>query len=194
MLISRHDRPVAFVNLLYIVIFTWLSLRRENYEFLLYAGIIIVLFALILIKQRALKFNGTILWGLTVWGLMHMAGGNVRVGDGILYEVQLIQPFLRFDQLVHFLGFGTATLVCHHLLKPHLREATPWSPTLIGLIVMMGVGVGGLNEIVEFIAVGVIPETGVGGYENTLWDMVFNLFGACAAVALLRIRHAEADA
>ncbi len=57
---------------------------------------------------------------------------------------------------------------------------------------MMGLGVGGLNEIVEFIAVLTIPETGVGGYDNTLWDMVFNLLGACAAAASLRTRHANA--
>ena len=38
-----------------------------------------------------------------------------------------------------------------------------------------GSGFGALNEVVEFIAVLTIPETNVGGYENTGWDLVANL-------------------
>jgi hypothetical protein len=33
-----------------------------------------------------------------------------------------------------------------------------------------------------------VPETGVGGYENTLWDLVFNLLGALAAVVVIGLR------
>jgi putative membrane protein len=43
-------------------------------------------------------------------------------------------------------------------------------------------GLGALNEIVEFAAVVASPSTGVGGYYNTALDLVFNGLGATLAV------------
>ncbi len=150
---------------------------------------------LILLKQRTVRYELPELWGLTFWGMMHMCGGILRVDGEVLYSLQLIPNFLRFDQFVHFFGFGIATLVCHHLLKSHLKSDLPRSLTLAVLIVLMGSGVGAVNEILEFIAVKIVPETGVGGYENTMWDLVFNLLGALTAVAYLRLRsHAPTPA
>jgi hypothetical protein len=73
------------------------------------------------------------------------------------------------------------------MLKPVLSRPR----TLIILVALMGCGLGALNEIVEFIAVKAMPETNVGGYDNTLWDMVFNLIGASIAAtwAVSRVRR-----
>jgi hypothetical protein len=38
-------------------------------------------------------------------------------------------------------------------------------------------GFGALDEVVKFVAVLLIPNTNVGGYVNTGWDLVSNLFG-----------------
>jgi hypothetical protein len=38
-----------------------------------------------------------------------------------------------------------------------------------------------VNEVVEFVATLLIPETNVGGYRNTGWDLVSNLIGATTA-------------
>jgi hypothetical protein len=51
-----------------------------------------------------------------------------------------------------------------------------------------GMGFGALNEIVEFVATLTIPETNVGGYENTGWDLVFNFFGCVIAAIVIRVR------
>lgn len=51
-----------------------------------------------------------------------------------------------------------------------------------------GMGFGALNEVVEFIATITLPSTNVGGYVNTGWDLVFNLFGCVAAAAMIRFR------
>ena len=46
-------------------------------------------------------------------------------------------------------------------------------------------GLGALNEIVEFTAVLTVPNTNVGGYYNTALDLVFNGAGAaCAMIAI----------
>ena len=189
-MLARNERPILIVNLLYISIFTAMALRHRNYEFVLYAGVVIAIVICILAMQSRIRFGLPILWGLTVWGILHMAGGNLRVGSGVLYGVLLIPlvpsyEILRYDQVVHFFGFGVATLVCHHLLRPHLRTDVGRSGVLAGLVVLMGVGVGALNEILEFVAVIIVPETGVGGYTNTLLDLVFNLAGAIGAVLWL---------
>ena len=41
-------------------------------------------------------------------------------------------------------------------------------------------GLGALNEVVEFIAFASLARTGVGDLYNTGLDLIFNLFGALA--------------
>jgi hypothetical protein len=178
---SRRELPVIVFSAAYMVVFVGISLTRSNYEFVLYAAVVVGLAAWILVKQNKVRFDSTILWGMSLWGLLHMAGGNIRVGSYVLYNVQLVPVVLRYDQLVHAFGFGTATLLCFHVLKGRLNPATPRNGTLVILVALMGCGVGALNEIVEFVAVKAVPETNVGGYDNTLWDLVFNLIGASVA-------------
>ena len=189
MLLTRRETPVLIANLVYVPAFTVIALRNLNFEFVLYVGVILIIAAWVVWKQRSVRFDLPILWGLTIWGLLHMAGGNIRVGDDVLYGLQLIPVVLRYDQLVHAFGFGTATLVCHHLLKPYLRDGLDRWRTLSILIVLMGSGLGAINEIIEFIAVKTLPETNVGGYDNTLWDLIFNLIGGLLAVAWLTLRR-----
>ncbi|UCE59692.1 MAG: DUF2238 domain-containing protein [Phycisphaerales bacterium] len=190
MLLTKRELPILVFNLIYVGIFTAVALGGSNHEFVLYAGVIVLLVALVVIKQQTLKFDPTILWGLSLWGLLHMAGGNLHVRGTVLYSLQLIPiipsyEILRYDHAVHMFGFGVATLICHHLLRPYVKTDVERWRTLALLIVLMGSGVGALNEIIEFVAVVTVPETGVGGYENTMLDLVFNLLGGLMAVAWL---------
>ena len=189
MLLSRKEIPILLVNVAYMSVFTVVALRNLNFEFLLYVGVVLVIAGWILCKQRTVLFPRPILWGLTVWGLMHMVGGNIRLDGAMIYSLQLIPKVLRFDQLVHAFGFGVATLVCHHLLTPYLKEGITGWGALSVLIVLMGSGLGAINEIIEFVAERSFKETGVGGYDNTLWDLVFNLIGATLAVFYLAWRR-----
>jgi len=194
MLLTKRELPVLAVNVIYITVFTLIALRRTNYEFLLYVGVIVIIAVWILFKQRAVQFDATILWGLTAWGLMHMAGGNLQVRDGVLYGVVILPlvpslEILRYDQFVHAFGFGVATLVCHHILKPYLKDEIARWRGLAALVALMGLGVGALNEIIEFVAVLTMPETGVGGYDNTMWDLVFDMLGAAIAVIWIGARR-----
>ncbi|BBI65284.1 hypothetical protein HSBAA_65900 [Vreelandella sulfidaeris] len=47
---------------------------------------------------------------------------------------------------------------------------------------MAAQGVGAVNEMIEFIVVLLVPDNGVGGYYNTLLDIVFNFIGATLAI------------
>ena len=197
MLISRRDVPILVVNLIYFPFFSALAVSRSNYEFMLYAGVILVVAISIILAQHRVRFSGTILWGLTIWGLLHMAGGNLRVGDDVLYGLVLVPilpsyEILRYDHFVHLFGFAVATLICHHLLRPYLQARIEHWFVLSILIVLMGSGVGAINEIIEFLAVKTMPRTGVGGYDNTLLDMVFNLLGGLLAVFILSRQRRQA--
>ena len=184
--ISKVYIGILLFNLAYLSLFCFLFTSIKNYEFLLYVAT--VAFFVIFIGYLHLKFNfnPAILIGLSLWGFLHMLGGFVRIGDGVLYGYQIIDKFLRFDQLVHMYGFGMATLFAYYILRPSLNvRVRPISVSV--LLVFIGMGLGSLNEIIEFAAVLAFPGTGVGGYYNTLWDMVFNTVGAIIAVIYLNM-------
>jgi len=179
--LTKQTRPILFFNILYVGAFGFYAVAKENYEFLFYVSIVIFFVALLLIKQKKLGLSIPVLWGLSFWGLLHMMGGNVPIDGSVLYNFQLIPIVLKYDQFVHLFGFATATVVGYQLLKPNLKEKVNWT-TVSVLIIMIGLGIGALNEILEFIAVLTMPHTNVGGYYNTLWDLVFDLFGAILAI------------
>ena len=185
---------ILLFNLFYILPFTFYYLSRKNYEFLWYVSVLVFFYVLILATLPKSKFDGTILWGLSLWGFLHMAGGGIRIGENVLYDLVLFPVVLRgeitilkFDQFVHFFGFAVTTLAGFHLLRPHLNQSVNWK-VISFILVGFGMGMGALNEVVEFIAVTSFSQTGVGGYTNTALDLVFNLFGALAVVPWIRYK------
>ncbi|MEK6677510.1 MAG: hypothetical protein AABZ47_17890 [Planctomycetota bacterium] len=187
--LSKTEWSIVGINGVSLAVFSAVAIKHLNLEFILYVGVVSVLSGFIFFAQPRVKFGTGILCGLTLWGMLHLAGGNVRVNDSVLYGYQLIPVVLRYDQFVHAFGFGIATLVCHHLLLPTLSPDKIPRGRIAILTVLMGCGLGAFNEILEFVAVKTLPETHVGGYENTLWDLVFNQLGALMAVGWLMIRR-----
>ena len=179
------------------VIGSWL---QGNKEFIFYIVVMLVLIGVMSLVHRRVVLTTGLLWCLSAWGLAHMAGGLVLLPAGwpyngdhaVLYSWWIVPQQLKYDQVVHAYGFGITTWLCWHALKSSMARA--WrldlKPTF-GLMVLCGaagVGFGALNEVVEFIAVLTIPNTNVGGYENTGWDLVANLVGASAAALVIRLK------
>ncbi|MBI4556327.1 MAG: DUF2238 domain-containing protein [Candidatus Hydrogenedentes bacterium] len=197
MTIRQGQWPILIFNGIYLLAFASFYLSRKNYEFMIYIAVIVFFFLVILATNQRVRYPNHILWGLTAWSLMHMCGGGIHVGDHVLYGQMLIPlsskyPVLRFDQFVHIVGFGVATLLMQHLLQPLLRPNLRTGTALSIVVVMAGLGAGALNEIVEFIAVVLVPETGVGGYENTALDLVSDLIGAVLALIYIRWHERKA--
>jgi uncharacterized membrane protein YjdF len=140
------------------------------------------------------------LWLLSVWGLLHMAGGLVKTPETwphhgsttVLYNLWLVPGRLKYDQFVHAFGFGVTTGVCWEVLRKSVlgNSGRRLEPTfgLLTLCTAAGIGFGAFNEVIEFLATRVLPDTNVGDYENTGWDLVFNLAGAVAAALIIRWR------
>jgi uncharacterized membrane protein YjdF len=174
-----------------LLIFSVYYFAIKNYEFIMYIFVILFFFVLILLTNNKVNYSNTSLWGLTIWGTLHMAGGGILVKGDVLYKLILIpitESLFRYDQFVHIIGFGVATLIMFELLKPKLKPIEHWIAISI-VVVMAGLGVGAVNEIIEYVATLLAPETGVGGYDNTLLDLISDLIGALLALLVIRCRE-----
>ena len=193
--------PVFLFNGAYIAIAAALSVSRNNGEFIFYIVVMLVLIAVMSLVHSRVKLTTGLLWAFSMWGLVHMAGGLTPLPAGwpyngdqaVLYSWWLISQRLKYDQIVHAYGFGITTWLCWHLLSKALRQpdGSAVRPTfgMLTLCAAGGMGFGALNEVIEFIAVLTIPNTNVGGYENTGWDLVSNLVGAMIAAGIIRRRY-----
>ncbi|MEN8143743.1 MAG: DUF2238 domain-containing protein [Gemmatimonadota bacterium] len=187
---------MASFTLAYLAASTLIALLAGNSEFLYYIVVMLMLIGVVGAVHRRVGLSGAVLWGLSFWGLAHMAGGLLTVPEGwpvngenrVLYSLWLLPGRLKYDHVVHAYGFGMTTWVCWQGLRAAAeRHGAVVRPT-IGLLVLSaaaGMGFGALNELVEFVATLAVPETNVGGYLNTGWDLVANLFGVTAAAALI---------
>ena len=195
---ERRLRPVAAFTFGYLAIALVGGLLRGNSEFLFYIGVMLILIGLVWAVNRSVGLSTGALWALSLWGLAHMAGGLVVVPEGwpvnaesrVLYSLWLIPGRLKYDHLVHAYGFGVTTWVCWQGLKSAVRKRSGSAPApafgLLTLAAAAGLGFGALNEVIEFVATLTMPETNVGGYINTGWDLVANTVGAVTAVVLIR--------
>ena len=168
-------------------------LATGNSEFLFYIIVMLLLGGLVAVVHLKVGLPESALWALSIWGLAHMAGGLVPVPESwpvhgpnrVLYSLWLIPDRLKYDQFVHAYGFGVTTWICWLGLKSSFEgEGVRVEPTLGRLLLVWaaGQGFGALNEVIEFVATLLVPETNVGGYTNTGWDLVANLVGASIAV------------
>ncbi len=198
MYLKKEQKPIILTNIIILALYSVYFVISKNYEFLMYVGVIILLLFAVLYSNKKVDYPAGILWGLTLWNILHMSGGGLYLGGEKLYELMIIQlvgePYhiLKFDQVVHFIGFWIATLVMYHILKPSIKPGKKRWVSLSIVIVMAGLGLGALNEIIEFSTTIFLADTGVGGYENTGLDLVSNLLGAIGA--LIYIRHSEKKA
>lgn len=190
MRLKRTELAVLIFTLTYVVVFGAVFIAAGNSEFIWYVITLVIFLGLIAATQRVAQFPAFILWGLAIWGLAHMAGGGVPAGEDVLYAYVVVPltsaselVILKYDQIVHFFGFGVATLVLWHILRRNF-PMLDGTKTIYAFAILGGMGLGALNELIEFTAVLAFPDTNVGGYINTALDLAFNTLGAITAAIL----------
>jgi len=177
-----------------LVFFVSIFIYQSNYEFIGYVVVVLLLSILVAVSNAHIKYPMYVLWGLLGWAFLHMLGG-VEIEPGrVIYTYQILniigEPYniLKYDQIIHIYGFFVGTLVMFNVIKKYLVGSFSWLG--IGVVVVMaGLGLGALNEIIEFFMTVLLPNTNVGGYENTALDLVSNLIGAVAAIFFLYLRR-----
>ena len=253
---------VAAFTGLYLAMAVVAAIWSGNGEFVFYIAVMLALIGLIWQVDRRLGLPVAALWALSMWGLVHMAGGlvpapaswptNTEAGSGgVLYNLWFIPHKLKYDQVVHAYGFGVTAWIwwlgLSAILVGRLSELTssgskvgrlseltssesvvrriseptrsdfqregdeeregreagneagrvseptgsggialravrstvrsegcavpPLAPTVgpLFLCVCASMGLGAMNELVEFAATKLLPGTNVGGYDNTGW-------------------------
>lgn len=152
-----------------------------NTEFLGYIAVIVLLIVLggcVLAHQCVPAW---LLWLVSLVGFFHMLGAAVMVGGDVLYNYvpfPIENPtgltFIKFDQIVHTYGSAVAATLSYFFLR---NRGFHWFGLFV-LSVLAAMGIGALNEIVEFAAKLAAPESNVGGYYNTAVDLSVNLLGS----------------
>ena len=180
--LRAHPGLIAVVGVYYFG-FLALGLATGNTQVPYYAVFMGLLLAFVAFWDSRRHFSNLVLWGLALWGALHMAGGMIPVsGDRVLYNLWLL-PFVRFDHVVHAIGFGFAGMAFWESVRPTVDQtvASGAAITMVG-----GLGFGALNEMVEFLITRVVPDTNIGEFENTGWDLVANTVGAGLAALWVR--------
>jgi putative membrane protein len=164
-------------------------LQDLNFEFVIYVVVIVVIIGTVLCTTSHTHFPPWQLWLLSVWGLMHILGGAIQTPDGVLFAYK-IYPLLdaggefyilKYDQVVHAYLYGVVAVMAFHTLR-NVLGVTIKTGLVALAAVLISVGVSSLNEIMEFLIALNLERNGVGGYENAMLDLIFNLGGAVAAV------------
>jgi putative membrane protein len=159
----------------------------------------VLLIAMAVVALRRAALPGLLAVGLAAAAVLSLAGGLVNVGRDVLYNASvgpysesLGTHFLQYDHFAHAYTCLVATFACWVMLAaPHAASAH--RRDLVILAVGSALGLGGVNEMVEFIATLAHHGAHAGGYWNTGWDLICNFIGAGAAgIVIARSRSAAA--
>lgn len=200
---STRLRYISVFTLCYFLGFIAYALKVQNYEFLMYEAEMALIMMGVVWMDRRVRFSPLVLWMLVLWGFFHLAGGLIPIPDSIadmreadpgdavqvLYNMRLLPWLPRYDQFIHAFGFGTCALAAREALQAHLGRPLSINLPMGMAVFLIALGLGAVNEVIEFAAVLLIPNTNVGGYTNTGWDLVSNSVGAGLAILYMRLRR-----
>ena len=116
--LSPAETGVLAFTALYMAVWLVASFISKNDEFVFYFVVMCVLILAVGAVHLHVRLHIGALWGLSLWGLAHMAGGLMPVpaswpikGDShVLYNWWIVPGMLKYDQLVHAYGFGLGDL------------------------------------------------------------------------------------
>ena len=138
---------------------------KQNQEFLFHSLTLILLMSLVFLLDKYFNFALIGLWGFNLWMVLLLEGGLATVVGVSLYALELLpivgEPYynLKYDQLVHVYCYVVIAIVAYEVLAQLLTKSS--ALTTASLTVLMAMGIGALNEMVEFIAVIAVGSTGV---------------------------------
>lgn len=187
MISKRGMIYLAVFNLLYIIPFLIYYAYIRDLEFIIYIAVLVVIALVVWATLKKSNLDYLSLWGLSIWGLLHMMGGGLRINGETLYRYRIIEILdfggdffiLKMDQFIHLYGFLVAAIVVYQIMAPHFKNAEK-SKLAIFIAFIGSMGLGALNEVVEFIAFISLTQTGVGDIYNLGLDLIFNTIGALA--------------
>lgn len=179
---KKSVKTIMWITLLVLFGFLIKAFSVKNYEFIGYWIVLVILFLLVIKLESKFKFPPWSLIFFAIWSVLHMAGGLLHVGTVRLYDFILINilgdPFLilKYDQVIHAYCYFAISILTYFTLKKYFTKK---NSALIVFSVLSALGIGLLNEVIEFgMVIFADAADAVGGYYNTALDLVFNLIGS----------------
>lgn len=184
---EQFEKFIVYFTFFYVTAFSVNALLRGNIEFIYYTGLMLLSMTIILMIHKRFHFYPVVLLGLSLLGLLHLLGGNVILGEVRLYDLYFIDGLFKYDNFVHMVGSGIMVMLAYAILKPTLADDFRNKDLyFMLLLVLLGMGLGAMNEMMEFIAVLLFDVAEqVGGYTNTLLDLIYNTIGSIIMAIIL---------
>ncbi|MBT3940429.1 DUF2238 domain-containing protein [Candidatus Woesearchaeota archaeon] len=186
---KKLERNLIMGSLIVFLIITeFFSLKSGNLEFAYYIPLLVIFTIGLLVYNKELHLTNHILLAFAIIIVLHVFGGLIHLSGTRLYDMTF--GILRYDNIIHAFASFISALVAYNVLRPHLDKSVKKRYVYFGLILLLlTFGLGAVNEILEFIAVVYFNAgAGVGGYVNTLKDLIFNAIGALIGV-IVAIRY-----
>ncbi len=192
---SFKTRLVFFFMVLSLFIFSVVFVLSGNGEFMYYSLVMFAFFLFIVSFYHKLRLTEPLIGGIAIHWLLSLMGGTLYFGGTRLYDLWLLPPWVKYDNVVHVFGVFILTFVAYNLLRPHFairsKTALLHFSLLLFLIVM---GLGAVSEIMELGAVLWLGAAKtVGDYFNNAFDLVWNATGsivACVTISMYERRTA----
>ena len=179
--INRFDIFVAFNTVLHMIA-TYYAYTVSEWEFGLYAVVILVVGFAVWRVFRRYEYPYWMLVLLQIGIIANFVGGFVRIDGHAVYWHHLAG--IRIDKIVHFYNSAVIAVILTYVV----REANMRLKPMEGfLIIAARAGLGTIVEMVEYVAVRLLPSTGVGDYANTLEDLISNMLGAVFGYVAFRM-------
>ena len=184
---SHFDIFVLF-NFGLLISTTLYAYAKAVWEFGLYAIAILLGGFMLWRWLRRYDFPYWMLIMLQIGIFSHFAGGFLRFDGHALYWHHFAG--IRFDKVVHFYNSAVIAMMLTYLYHQAQMRLKPME----GFVVVMATaGLGTMVEMVEYVAVKVLPSTGVGDYANTVEDLIANFLGALFGYVVFRALEARLD-
>ena len=186
-LVHKKNYLIFIFTLVYLAVFTINAIFRQNYEFLYYTFLMVTLIYIVSSIHKKLHLGFFIIINLSVLGFLHLLGGNLYFGQLRLYDFYIIGGIIKYDNVIHTYATFIATLGLYSLIEPFIDISLKKQYYIFALIlILMAIGLGTINELVEFFAVLLFDVTEeVGGYFNNALDLLFNTLGAIVGTVVI---------
>lgn len=146
------------------------------HEFFVYACVLIVGIGWLWWIFRRTPISMMVLFWVEIGIVMHFLGAFVLIGEGRLYDQNLLG--IRYDKYVHFVNAVAATALVVRLLRIRSRAFVPLSAFDALAAMLIVLGLGAIIEMVEYLVMLTVPGNGVGGYDNNMQDLIANFIGS----------------
>lgn len=186
-ILERKNYLILVFTLVYLLVFTINAFFQQNFEFLYYTVLMVVLISVVLYLNKFLHLAFFILFNLSLLGFFHLLGGNLYFGPIRLYDFYFVEGFIKYDNIVHTYAMFIVTITLYSLFSDYIDERIRQRYSIFALmLILMALGMGSINELAEFFAVlafGVTRQ--VGDYFNNAFDLLFNTIGAIVATIVI---------